>query len=236
MRTPPPSSSPRPKMPSPKATGTPEESDIDRVLAEGGLPQFTPPVRRQLALYLNLLMKWNSAMNLVGARDWQTALLNLLADSFYLDQFMNGLDLPANPEIWDLGSGAGLPGIPLRIIRQDGIYRMVEAREKRALFISNALALLKLPGTFVHQARVENFFHNPPGVKKAQLIISRAFKPWQEVLALSRPHLAPQGLALIMGNGQEEKNMPDGWKNAGFMAYELAGSLRMFQTFEVVEP
>ena len=78
-------------------------------------------------------------MNLVGARDWQTALLNLLADSFYLDQFMNGLDLPANPEIWDLGSGAGLPGIPLRIIRQDGIYRMVEAREKRALFIANAL-------------------------------------------------------------------------------------------------
>ncbi len=175
-------------------------------------------------------------MNLVGARDWQTALLNLMADSFYLDQFIADLSLPPDPEIWDLGSGAGLPGIPLRIIRQTGVYRMVEAREKRALFIANALALLKLPDTFAHQARVEIFFQNPPGAKKAQMIISRAFKPWLEVLALTRPHLARRGLTLIMSNGHEEKSAPRGWRSAGAMAYELAASPRMFQAFEAVEP
>ncbi len=219
-----------------KPANKPEESDIDRILQERGLPRFTPSIRNQFALYLNLLMKWNKAMNLVGARDWQTALLNLMADSFYLDQFIADLSLPPDPEIWDLGSGAGLPGIPLRIIRQTGVYRMVEAREKRALFIANALALLKLPDTFAHQARVEIFFQNPPGAKKAQMIISRAFKPWLEVLALTRPHLARRGLTLIMSNGHEEKSAPRGWRSAGAMAYELAASPRMFQAFEAVEP
>ena len=93
-----------------KPANKPEESDIDRILQERGLPRFTPSSRNQFALYLNLLMKWNKAMNLVGARDWQTALLNLMADSFYLDQFIADLSLPPDPEIWDLGSGAGLPG------------------------------------------------------------------------------------------------------------------------------
>lgn len=236
MRKPSPPSVPRPKTLASVATNMPKESDIDQVLAESGLPRFTPLIRSQFALYLNLLMKWNKAMNLVGARDWRTALLNLMADSFYLDNFMGSLGLPANPEIWDLGSGAGLPGIPLRIIRQTGVYRMIEAREKRALFIANALAALKLPDTFVHQARVENFFQNPPGARQAQIIISRAFKPWLEVLELTRPHLARQGLTLIMSNGQEEKAAPTGWKSAGIMAYDLTGSPRIFQAFEAVEP
>ncbi len=230
-------SSPRPPGPESLpayAPHAPEEQDLERILAENGLPCLTGAVRRQLALYLGLLMKWNKAMNLVGARDWQTALLNLAADSFYLDKFMVALPLPPEPEIWDLGAGAGLPGIPLRLIRQAGIYRMIEAREKRALFIANALAVLKLPGTFAHQARVETFFANPPGAGQAHMILSRAFKPWREVLELSGPHLAASGLVLIMTNGGEEKAAPYGWENAGHMTYELAGNMRMFQAFKVV--
>lgn len=209
----------------------PTEQDIDRVLQKADLPRFTPPVLKQLGIYLGLLMKWNKAINLVGARNWQTALTTLAADSFFLDRFLSSLALPPEPEIWDLGAGAGLPGIPLRIIRQDGTYRMIEAREKRALFIVNALALLKLPGTFAHQARVETFFQNPPDAKQAQIIISRAFKPWLEVLELVKPHVAAQGVVIIMSNGQEEKSAPSGWQSIGHMTYILAESQRMFQAF-----
>lgn len=214
----------------------PTEQDVDRALAEAGLPRFSTPVRERLALYLSLLMKWNKAMNLVGARDWRQALLSLGADSFFLDNFLDSLSLPQNPEIWDLGAGAGLPGIPLCIIRQrKGAYRMIEARAKRALFIGNALAQLKLTDVFVHEARVESFFQNPPGAPKAQVIISRAFKPWREVLELVRPHLAPQGVAIIMSNDHEEKNAPDGWKRAGYLPYALPAGKRMFQAFRADE-
>ena len=112
---------------------------------------------------------------------------------------------------------------------------MIEARAKRALFIGNALAQLKLTDVFVHEARVESFFQNPPGAPKAQVIISRAFKPWREVLELVRPHLAPQGVAIIMSNDHAEKNAPDGWKSAGYLPYELPAGKRMFQAFRADE-
>ena len=214
-------------------TAPPTAHDVELALAETGLPSLALQEREQLALYLGLLMKWNKAMNLVGARDWRSALVSLGADSFFLADFLNTLPLPQEPEIWDLGAGAGLPGIPLCIIRRRGVYRMIEARAKRALFIGNVLAQLKLTGVFVHEARVEDFFQYPPGADKAQAVISRAFKPWREVLDLVRPHLAPQGLAIIMSNGREEKVIPEGWQNAGHMAYELPGASRMFQAFKV---
>ena len=214
------------------AANAPSGQYIMQALAEAGLPNFNVRICDQLALYFAWLMKWNKAMNLVGAKNWRSALLNLGADSFFLDRFLDSLPLPPEPEIWDLGAGAGLPGIPLCIIRRQGVYRMIEARAKRALFIGNVLAQLKLPGVFVHEARVEAFFQHPPGADKAQAVISRAFKPWREVLDLVRPHLAPQGLAIIMSNGREEKIVPEGWRNAGHMAYELPGASRMFQAFK----
>ena len=214
----------------------PDERDIGRALKEASLPEFTAPIREQLALYFSLLMKWNSAMNLVGAKDWRTALINLGADSFFLDRFLNSLPLAEEPETWDLGAGAGLPGIPLRIIRKRGVYRMIEAREKRALFISNALAQLKLPDVFVHQSRVETFFKQPPGAPQAQIILSRAFKPWREALELVRPHLAPDGVVVIMSNGSEAKEAPQGWESAGHMLYDLPAGVRMFQAFKLSAP
>lgn len=221
----------------PAATGSPAgaltEHDLELALKEASLPEFSLPVREQLTLYLSLLMKWNKAMNLVGAKDWRTALVNLVADSFFLDRFLANLPLNGEPETWDLGAGAGLPGIPLRIIRKQGVHRMIEAREKRALFISNALAQLKLPAVFVHQARVEAFFKTPPGAPKAQIILSRAFKPWAEVLELVRPHLTPDGFVIIMSNGFEIKTAPQGWENASHMIYKLPCGTRMFQAFKL---
>lgn len=217
-------------------TNPPTAKDVESALAETGLPRLAPQELEQLARYLGLLMKWNKAMNLVGARDWRSALVSLGADSFFLANFLNGLLLPPEPEIWDLGAGAGLPGIPLCIIRRQGIYRMIEARAKRALFIGNVLAQLKLHNVFVHEARVEAFFQHPPGADKAQVVISRAFKPWHEVLDLVCPHLASQGMVVIMSNGREEKIVPEGWQNAGHMAYELPGASRMFQAFKVKSP
>ena len=102
-----------------------------------------------LAEYLQLLCRWNKAMNLVGAHHWRDAMQRLVADSFHLATFLDGLPLPEDPLCWDLGSGAGLPAIPLRMAWQRGTCWLVEAREKRALFLSTVLARVPLPGTHV---------------------------------------------------------------------------------------
>lgn len=141
-----------------------------------------------LATYLALLTQWNRVMNLVGTRRWQDTLRLLLADSFHLAEFLRTLPLPKDLHTWDLGAGAGLPGIPLRMVWTEGHYYMVEAREKRALFLSTALAHAPLPRTGVFCGRAEDFFLR--AAQPAHLVVSRAFMPWAQVLDLVQPHVA----------------------------------------------
>ena len=215
-----------------------------------------PEQAEKLAAYLDLLMQWNRAMNLVGTHSWIETLERLVFDSFELARFLNhkvllertesalerfavengncsggrGSGRPrrmslkttlfrrndgsaafemgqfqkqnalgqgseaAFPICWDLGAGAGLPGVPLRILWERGEYWLVEAREKRALFLSTALARIPLPGTRVFRGRTETFM---PG-RQADLVLSRAFMPWREVLGLVRDHLAPGGRVILL--------------------------------------
>ena len=107
-----------------------------------------------LAGYLGLLMQWNKVMNLVGTRTAEDTFFTLVVDSLHLGRFLReDVKCSAAPCCWDLGSGAGLPGNPLRMIWQEGDYWMVEAREKRALFLSTVLAQYPLPGTHVFRGR-----------------------------------------------------------------------------------
>ena len=137
-------------------------------------------------------MQWNRVMNLVGARHWRDALDDLVMDSFHLNAFLRSQvlpALPASPSCWDLGSGAGLPGIPLRILWNEGDYWMVESRDKRTIFLSTVLARSPLPGTHVFHGRAEQFMEG----KKADLIVSRAFMPWKELLEFIRGISTPAG-------------------------------------------
>lgn len=166
-----------------------------------GLDSFTRSEQTVdgLYVYLSLLMKWNRVMNLVGKTQWQEALRTLLADSIPLFTFITGLQrqglVPAQPRTWDLGAGAGLPGIPLRLLWQDGHYRLVEAREKRSLFLRSVLAAHDFGETAVAQARAEQFM---PAQPPANLVISRAFMPWDEVLDFIEPYLTPAGVAVFL--------------------------------------
>ena len=138
-----------------------------------------------LSSYLALLVKWNKVMNLVGPSDWEDILASLVIDSLHLADFIQTLPLPEQPECRDLGAGAGLPGLPLRMIWQKGNYTLVEAREKRALFLRSCLAATPLPGVFVYHGRAEAFMAS---AAHAHLTVSRAFLPWERVLELVSPY------------------------------------------------
>lgn len=183
-----------------------------------------------MRMYLELLLKWNNKINLTGANSWQEALSNLLADSFYLADFLNELNvLPHAPQVWDLGAGAGLPGIPLRILWQNGDYHLVESREKRATFLKIALLHLKLNHTFAHAARAEQFM--PQQKNKgcsANCIISRAFMPWRELAEFVQPYLAPGGVLLLMQNGESFKEQLEGWSIVNQHCYQAPNGARQF--------
>lgn len=181
-----------------------------------------------LATYLGLLMKWNRAMNLVGASSWQEALDSLVADSFHLAAFLRELGPPPEPVTWDLGAGAGLPGIPLRLVWRDGAYTLVEAREKRALFMRTVLSSLELGRTTVFQGRAEVFFRT---AGSADLIVSRAFMPWRNMLEFIKNTLAPDGKAVFLTLSPMPDDTPPEWRKAGEKAYTAAGKQRYFWCF-----
>ena len=172
-----------------------------------------------------MLIKWNKVMNLVGRSEWEDVLERLVADSFYLADLLESLDLPESPECWDLGSGAGLPGIPLRMLWQKGQYTLVEAREKRALFLRTVLSSARLPGTSVFQGRAESFMPKRP---QADLIVSRAFMPWQRLLALVEKYTVRQGFCVILALEPLPRTLPGGWASLTDKHYTICRDTRFF--------
>ncbi|MCH5276279.1 MAG: class I SAM-dependent methyltransferase [Desulfovibrionaceae bacterium] len=186
-------------------------------------------------------MRWNGAMNLVGTHSWAETLDRLVFDSFELARFLSADILPeagasaqgthtASPCLWDLGAGAGLPGIPLRIVWPRGEYWLVEAREKRAIFLSTVLTRIALPGTHVFRGRAEAFM---PG-RQADCVISRAFMPWPKLLRLVRPYLAPGGYVILLTKEDIEpgtRNAPGpatGWRIRASARYRVGADMRRF--------
>ncbi len=180
--------------------------------------------KNTLRHYMDNLMLWNTRINLVGTLEWRETLTELIIDSYYLADFVKNLNLE-NPNTWDLGSGAGLPGIPLRILWHDGEYRLVEAREKRALFMTNFLLKEPLQNTKVFWGRAEKFFSQEKEAEKfADLIISRAFMPYEELTEFIFPYLKKGGILLLMLN-EDFKIIPpifeNSWKLEKSMEYQV---------------
>lgn len=188
------------------------------------------PFYSRLLRYVTMLMQWNARMNLVGATTWQEAVENLCADSWHLADFLRTLPLPAQPECWDLGAGAGLPGVPLRLVWEEGSYTLVEAREKRALFLQSVLAMCQMPGVKVFRGRAEKFMVKAP---PANLVVSRAFLPWEKVLELVGNFMAPEGMVVFLTLVPPPQQLPEGWCVRGAREYGVVGdTLRHFWALE----
>ncbi|MBD5642070.1 MAG: 16S rRNA (guanine(527)-N(7))-methyltransferase RsmG [Desulfovibrio sp.] len=167
-----------------------------------------------LALYLDLLLAWNRKLNLTACQDAVSLLRDLAQDSIFLASFLEELAWrkqwpKTGMQILDLGAGAGLPGIPLRIFWGRGDYTWIERRQKRALFLQNACARLKLANCAGYCGDASDFFKQTR--QKARCILSRAFMPWQKLLNFCAGQLASAGSLIIMAN-HEPPELPAGWR------------------------
>ena len=185
----------------------------------------------RVGLYADMLAAWNGAINLTGARRPEDILERLIPDSFELAAFLESAPLaqiPAMtgaPRVWDLGAGAGLPGIPLRMVWERGDYTLVEPREKRALFLANALAQLDLPRTTVFRGTAEALFARE--THGADIILSRAFMPWEKLLPFCEPGLAPGGVLIIFAS-EASGEIPAPWRLLAEWAYSMGETHRWF--------
>lgn len=146
--------------------------------------------RQEVALldYLNLMGKWNRTYNLTAIHEPGRMLTHHLLDSLAIAPHVG-----AGP-LLDVGSGGGLPGIPLAILRPELKVTLLDASQKKCSFMQQAAIELGLTNVEVVHARVEAF---RPASGYAQ-IVSRAFSELNEFLGLTRHLLAPGGEWLAM--------------------------------------
>ncbi len=176
-------------MTSPAAVAT---HDVD--LATGadalGLAMSTAQHDR-LTAYLALLAKWNKTYNLTAIRDPQRMVTHHLLDSLAVVPH-----LPATPglRILDVGSGAGVPGIPIAIARQDAHVALIDSNHKKVAFLTQAAIELGLTNVESQAVRVEDFAPAAP----FDIVISRAFSDLSAFATSSARHLARNGKLYAM--------------------------------------
>ncbi len=128
--------------------------------------------KQQLVKLVELLNKWNKAYNLTSVRDPQQMLVKHIMDSIVVSPFLQG------NRLIDVGTGPGLPGLPLAILNPDKQFVLLDSLGKRLRFIRQALLELGLKNVTAVQSRVEEY--QPED--KFDVVLSRAFASLQDML------------------------------------------------------
>ena len=148
-----------------------------------------------LARYLTLLAKWNRVYNLTGIRDARAMIARHLLDSLSVHSHIKG------PHVLDVGSGAGLPGIPLAIANPDLDFALLDSNAKKTRFIQQATIELSLENVRVEHSRIESY--RPEA--GFDTVICRAFAPVTDFVTTASHACGPAGRMLAM-KGRLQKN------------------------------
>jgi 16S rRNA (guanine527-N7)-methyltransferase len=186
------------------------QARLEQGIAELGLTVPAEAVPRLLD-YQALLERWNAAYNLTAVRDPAEMITRHLLDSLAILPYVQGATLA------DLGTGPGLPGIPLAIVAPGREILLVDSNGKKVRFLREAIRALKLEGVRAVQSRVEDV------QGQFDCITARAFASLADMLGWGGHLLAPGGIWLAMKGRRpddELPGMPTGFEVRAF--HELA--------------
>ena len=156
-------------------------SKLNQLLVKTDI-NLTEKQKQQLVDYVGLLAKWNKAYNLTSVRDPQQMLIRHIMDSIVVNGQLNGT------KFIDVGTGPGLPGVPLAIVRPDSHFVLLDSLGKRIRFLKQVQHELGLTNIEPVQSRVEEY----PVENGFDGVISRAFASLNDMLSWCH-HLPSSG-------------------------------------------
>jgi 16S rRNA (guanine527-N7)-methyltransferase len=180
---------------------------LNQILREGLLAMnctLEAETQTRLVAYVRLLEKWNRTYNLTAVREPEQMIPRHLLDSLAILPYLKGR------RVLDIGTGAGLPGIPLALARADTHFVLLDSNAKKTRFVTQACAELGIKNVEVVNNRVEKY--QPPA--PFDTIVSRAFSTIADMLVASRHVCGSAGQFLAMKGvyPQEElAGMPPGY-------------------------
>ncbi len=144
--------------------------------------------QQRLLDYIALIEKWNRVYNLTAIREREKMVSHHLLDSLAVAPHLHA------KRLLDVGSGAGLPGIPLALANPDTHVTLLDSNHKKSAFLNQAVMELKLKNAEVCSERVESWQTQ----NRFDVIISRAFSDMGEFVRITRHLLAPGGMLAAM--------------------------------------
>jgi 16S rRNA (guanine527-N7)-methyltransferase len=191
---------------------------LAQVLSEGIAEMrldVTPAQQEQLMDYLGLMFKWNAVYNLTSLRDPMQMVTHHLLDSLAAVPAFAGAR-----KVLDVGSGGGLPGIVLAIVRPDMKVAMIDTVHKKTAFLTQVKAELGLANVTVYTMRVEQLKVSD----KFDVITSRAFADLSDFVAWSSHLLAEQGRYIALKGvapQDEQQRLPAAWRVSGVQPLQV---------------
>ncbi len=196
---------------------------LSALLAEAAI-ELDRPALAALQTHFDLLLRWNQKINLTGIRDPEQILRRHFLESLLLTKVLK----LGTGVLYDIGSGAGFPGLPLKAAHPELKLILVESSQKKAAFLKEVIRAAGLQGTQVEATRLETLVQRADA-EAADWITMRAVGRLHRLVPLLRRLLAPHGkLALFLGR-QDVERVPS---STGGFAWEspvlLPGSKRRF--------
>ncbi len=162
-------------------------------------------IQQQLLQFLQLLAKWNQTYNLTSVCDPEKMITQHVLDSLAILPYIQG------KRILDVGSGAGLPGIPLALVLPQMQFVLLDSNGKKTRFLTHVVQSLKIPNIQVMQTRVEEL----KNVECFDIVMARAFSSLHDFLQKTQHLCCNDGKFLAMKGAHptdEIKEIPAGFK------------------------
>jgi 16S rRNA (guanine527-N7)-methyltransferase len=175
----------------------------------------------RLVRYVEELGRWNRTMNLVGLKEGERIIVDLLYDAFFLHTRVAGLNC-----LLDLGSGAGIVSIPLAILNPGKQIFSLDSSLKKIVFQKAVKRLLGLAGLAIVHGRAEDM--PPLGV---EALVAKAFGPAKAALLKGARHLRQGGSAFLVKGSQAQAHAQAGFILEKTEAYRLPGSDKTYRLF-----
>lgn len=176
---------------------------LQDALAELGIAIDGAQEERLLA-FLDELLRWNKSINLTAITDRNEALIKHLVDALTLLPYLQG-----DERLLDMGSGGGLPGLPLKLVRPGLQLVSVDSVAKKIAFQKHAIRLFGLTGAVARHGRLEELGREAGLAGAFDLVTARAFASLADCIRLGRPFLREGGRLIAMKGPEGERELAE---------------------------